>query len=58
LRHIAVGGGTIEHLDDLRTPMPVILDDLGKQLQLLERYKARFGPLSDDEDEGSDTEQE
>ncbi|KAK7952445.1 adenylate cyclase [Apiospora aurea] len=52
------GGGTITKLDDLRTPMPEVLDDLAKQLKLLEMYKARYGPLSDMEDEGIDTEEE
>ncbi|KAK8048574.1 adenylate cyclase [Apiospora phragmitis] len=58
VRHIAAGGGTITKLDDLRTPMPEVLDDLAKQLKLLEMYKARYGPLSDMEDEGIDTEEE
>ncbi|KAK8083533.1 adenylate cyclase [Apiospora saccharicola] len=58
VRHIAAGGGTITKLDDLRTPMPEVLDDLAKQLKLLEMYKAKYGPLSDMEDEGIDTEEE
>ncbi|ORY66266.1 adenylate cyclase, ACY [Pseudomassariella vexata] len=58
LRHLVAGGGHIAQLDDLRTPMPVVLNDLAKQLKLLAQYKAKFGPLSDEEDEGSDTEQE
>ncbi|KAK8125749.1 adenylate cyclase [Apiospora kogelbergensis] len=58
VRHIAAGGGTITKLDDLRTPMPDVLDDIAKQLKLLEMYKAKYGPLSDMEDEGIDTEEE
>lgn len=62
VRHLAAGGGDIASLDDLRTPMPLVLDDLARQLRELDLYKARYGPLSDegyyDEDEGSDTEQE
>ena len=38
--------------------MPEVLDDLAKQLKLLEMYKAKYGPLSDMEDEGIDTEEE
>ncbi len=45
MRHLAIGGGLINRLDDLRTPMSVILDNLTIQLTELERYKARYGPL-------------
>jgi adenylate cyclase len=58
VRHMAAGGGEIHRLDDLRTPMPVVLDDLAAQLKLLQMYKDKYGDLSDVEDEGSDTEQE
>ncbi|KAI1870225.1 hypothetical protein JX265_006395 [Neoarthrinium moseri] len=59
IRHLAVGGGHITQLDDLRAPMPVVLDDLASQLKLLEMYKAKYGPLSDVEElDGSDTEME
>ncbi|KAI0147979.1 adenylate cyclase [Hypoxylon sp. NC0597] len=54
MRHIAIGGGKITSLDDLRTPMNVILDNLAIQLAELERYKAKYGELSSDsEDEES-----
>lgn len=56
VRHLTAGGGPITSLEDLRTPMPVVLDDLAQQLKLLEKYKAKFGALSDES--GSDTEQE
>ncbi|RYP34624.1 hypothetical protein DL767_004184 [Monosporascus sp. MG133] len=50
MRHLAMGSGPIQKLDDLRTPMPVILDNLALQLAELEKYKAKYGPL-DEEDE-------
>ena len=59
MRHLAIGGGPITRLDDLRTPMSVILDNLAVQLAELERYKARYGPLpapEEDEDEDVDFE--
>ncbi|KAI1259273.1 protein phosphatase 2C [Xylariaceae sp. FL1019] len=58
LRHLALGGGPIKQLEDLRTPMAVILGHVAKQMAELERYKARYGPLDNSDDEGSDTEQE
>jgi adenylate cyclase len=54
MRHMAMGGGKFNQLDDLRTPMAVVLDNLADQLAELERYKAKFGPLDDDTDEDSD----
>lgn len=53
MRHLAMGGGRITRLDDLRTPISVILDNLAVQLSELERYKAKYGPLVE-EDSGSD----
>ncbi|KAI1496585.1 protein phosphatase 2C [Biscogniauxia marginata] len=58
MRHLAMGGGEIAQLDDLRTPMTVILDNLAIQMAELERYKARYGPLSGSEASGSVTEEE
>ncbi|KAF4470048.1 adenylate cyclase [Fusarium albosuccineum] len=71
MRHLAIGGGTIKELDELRGPMAAILDHFMSQQKELERYKRKFGELpspesSDDDDmeddydtdEGSDTEQE
>jgi adenylate cyclase len=56
---MAAGGGSIAQLDDLRAPMPVVLDDIAHQLRLLEKYKAKFGDFSDLESlDGSDTELE
>ncbi|KAH8675486.1 protein phosphatase 2C [Xylariales sp. PMI_506] len=59
VRHLAAGGGKISKLDDLRAPMSMVIDDLASQLSLLEKYKAKFGPLREFEElDGSDTEQE
>lgn len=54
MRHLAIGGGPISRLDDLRTPISVVLDNLAVQLAELERYKAKYGPLAE-ESTGSDT---
>ncbi|KAI0385929.1 adenylate cyclase [Hypomontagnella monticulosa] len=48
MRHIAMGSGKISSLEDLRTPMSVILDNLAVQLAELERYKAKYGELNAD----------
>ncbi|ETS87095.1 Adenylate cyclase [Pestalotiopsis fici W106-1] len=59
IRHLAAGGGEITELDDLRAPMPIVLDDIAKQLRLLELYKAKYGHLNEIEElDGSDTEME
>ncbi len=57
MRHLAMGGGTITQLSDLRAPMSSVLSNLAAQLQELQRYKEQFGSLEELE-EGSDTEQE
>ncbi|KAI1372725.1 adenylate cyclase [Hypoxylon crocopeplum] len=57
MRHIAMGGGRISSLDDLRTPMSVVLDNLATQLAELERYKAKYGDLVTEDTEPS-TDQE
>ncbi|KAK1755110.1 adenylate cyclase [Echria macrotheca] len=57
LRHMAMGGGPITKLNDLRAPMASILEGIELQLAELQRYKERFGELVETED-GSDTEQE
>lgn len=56
MRHLAIGGGPITRLDDLRTPMSVILDNLAIQLAELERYKARYGPLTEEDESSVDDE--
>ncbi|KAI2473646.1 adenylate cyclase [Annulohypoxylon bovei var. microspora] len=59
MRHIAMGSGPIQSLDDLRTPMAVVLDNLAIQLAELERYKAKYGDLStDSEGDESSTNEE
>lgn len=62
MRHLALGGGAITKIDDLRAPMSDVLTSLAEQLAELQQYKARFGELYDsstmDEMSGSDTEQE
>ncbi|KXJ95996.1 protein phosphatase 2C [Microdochium bolleyi] len=56
MRHIVTGRGQLSQLDDLRAPMSEILDGLASSLAELERYKAKFGPLEDYEDDtDSDT---
>jgi len=57
LRHMALGGGRIHQLEDLRAPIATILNLFQQQLAELGRYKARFGEIEELE-EGSDTEQE
>ncbi|KAK0618481.1 hypothetical protein B0T17DRAFT_496197 [Bombardia bombarda] len=56
MRHIAMGRGPITQLNDLRGPMADVLGSVVEQLAELQRYKARFGAL--EEEDGSDTEQE
>ncbi|KAI0136736.1 protein phosphatase 2C [Xylariales sp. AK1849] len=57
VRHMAYGGGKIQQLDDLRAPMPMVLEELAGQLKLLAKYKAKYGPLGDVEElDDSDTE--
>ncbi|KAI1105509.1 PP2C-domain-containing protein [Jackrogersella minutella] len=59
MRHIAIGGGPIKSLEDLRTPMAVVLDNLAIQLAELERYKAKYGELhTDSEDEEPSTDED
>ncbi|KAI0394798.1 protein phosphatase 2C [Xylariaceae sp. FL0594] len=59
IRHMAIGGGSIKQLEDLRAPMTVILNHVAKEMSELEKYRAKYGPLVENsEDEGSDTEQE
>lgn len=58
MRHMAMGGGTISQLNDLRAPMSQVLDSLAAQLAELEQYKARFGGNLLSIEDGSDTEHE
>ena len=47
MRHLAVGGGVLRELNDLRGPMAAVLDFFVQQKQELDRYKQRYGELSD-----------
>jgi hypothetical protein len=69
MRHLAIGGGPISHLSDLRAPMTDILKSFTAQLAELQQYQAKYGPLdaktngrvqefSDTSSDGSETEQE
>ncbi|KAJ9157391.1 Adenylate cyclase [Pleurostoma richardsiae] len=59
LRHMLRGGAPIASLNDLRIPMADVLSSLASELQELQQYRRKYGPLhSVEELEGSDTEQE
>ncbi|KAH6898978.1 phosphatase 2C-domain-containing protein [Thelonectria olida] len=68
MRHLAIGGGTFNMLEDLAGPMSSVLDHFVAMHQQNLRYQAKYGDLpsapSDDsneygsEDDGSETEQE
>lgn len=47
MRHLVSGSGPITKLEDLRAPMTDVLDSLADQLAELQRYKARFGEITD-----------
>ncbi|KAL7629573.1 hypothetical protein AAE478_001094 [Parahypoxylon ruwenzoriense] len=55
MRHMAMGGGQITSLEDLRTPMSDVFDLLAAHLSELERYKTKYGDLAttDSESGGS-----
>lgn len=55
MRHIAMGGGQINTLDDIRMPMATVLDNLTVQLAELERYKAKYGDLASSDGEDDDS---
>jgi len=59
-RHLAIGKCTLYDLAQLRAPMNDILSGLEEQLRELNRYKAKYGKLDDDEriTEVKDAEQE
>ncbi|KAL1893783.1 hypothetical protein Sste5346_006286 [Sporothrix stenoceras] len=46
LRHMAMGGGPIHHLDDLRASMTDIFAAFTHQMSELQAYRAKFGPLN------------
>ncbi|GFP56310.1 adenylate cyclase [Trichoderma asperellum] len=72
MRHLAIGGGTLRELNQLRAPMAAVFEAFMAQKEELERYKQKYGELDDDDrsngvmtadsveelEDGSDTEQE
>jgi len=55
MRHLAIGGGTLRELNQLRAPMSQIFDIFQQQTRELERYKQKYGELSDSEDGDTQT---
>ncbi|PHH54283.1 Adenylate cyclase [Ceratocystis fimbriata CBS 114723] len=45
IRHLAMGGGVISELDDLRAPIADLLGAVAGKLAEAERYKELYGPL-------------
>ncbi|POR36681.1 Adenylate cyclase [Tolypocladium paradoxum] len=50
MRHLAMGGGVLHELNDLRGPMAMVLDFFVSQKKELEQYKQRYGALPGPED--------
>ncbi|CAK7201063.1 hypothetical protein SEUCBS139899_003764 [Sporothrix eucalyptigena] len=49
MRHMAMGGGPIHHLDDLRSSMADVFAVFQNQLAELQAYKAKYGPIEAEE---------
>ncbi|KAM0254800.1 hypothetical protein ACHAQJ_006399 [Trichoderma viride] len=49
MRHLAIGGGALRELNQLRAPMAAVFAAFLKQKDELDRYKQKFGELDDDE---------
>lgn len=49
MRHLAIGGGALRELNQLRAPMAAVFEYFLKQKEELDRYKERFGEINDDE---------
>ena len=45
MRHIAIGGGVLRELNDLRAPMASVLDFFVNQQKELEQYRKMYGAL-------------
>ena len=45
MRHIAIGGGVLRELNDLRAPMAGILDFFVQQQKELQQYRRMYGAL-------------
>ncbi|KAF4956941.1 hypothetical protein FSARC_11420 [Fusarium sarcochroum] len=68
MRHLAIGGGAIKELEDLKGPMAAILDQFMAQNKELARYRKKYGALpspetseeeeEDDEDDDDDPDTE
>lgn len=56
MRHLAIGGGTLRELNQLRAPMAAVFDYFLKQKEELERYKQKYGELDDSEPSNGATE--
>lgn len=52
MRYLAIGGGTLRELNQLRAPMSQIFEIFHQQTRQLERYRQKYGELSDSEDGG------
>jgi adenylate cyclase len=48
MRHLAVGGGPLRELNDLRGPMSAVFELFAQQKQELDRYRQRYGDMSTD----------
>ena len=49
MRHLAIGGGALRELNQLRAPMAAVFDYFLKQKEELDRYKQKYGELDDTE---------
>ncbi|UKZ46549.1 hypothetical protein TrVGV298_000754 [Trichoderma virens] len=49
MRHLAIGGGALRELNQLRAPMAAVFEHFLKQKEELDRYKQKYGPIDDDE---------
>jgi len=50
-RHLAIGRSKISDLDQLRAPMNDVLTAISSQLAELQRYKAKYGELNEEEED-------
>lgn len=56
MRHLAIGGGALRELNQLRAPMAAVFDYFLKQKEELERYKQKYGELDESEPSNRATE--
>lgn len=50
MRHLAIGGGTLRELNQLRAPMAQIFSVFAEERDELARYRQKFGPLTEEGD--------